>query len=121
MNFWDIAVSFCASALMGMGVGGGGILTVYLTVFRDVLQSTAQGINLLSYASAALCAAPVHIKKRKINTRKVAFMGFCSATGGVLGSLAALKINGEVLKTAFSLFIIALGVYGIVKCINKEK
>ena len=39
-----------ASGILGaMGMGGGGILMIYLTVFAGLEQSLAQGINLLFF------------------------------------------------------------------------
>ena len=38
------------SGIIGaMGIGGGGILIIYLTLFADMEQMAAQGINLLFF------------------------------------------------------------------------
>ncbi len=115
MNIFDIIISFSVSLLIGMGVGGGGILTVYLTVIGNIGQAVAQGINLLAYSSAALAATPVHLKNRDIDRKKVAFMAFCSGTGGVIGAIFAKNIPGDLLKTCFSVLMIGLGIYGGMK------
>ena len=49
MRMFDIIISFICALLAGMGVGGGGILIIYLTLFKNLPQATAQGINLLFF------------------------------------------------------------------------
>ena len=45
---------FLISALMGMGVGGGGLLIIYLTLYLNLPQLTAQGTNLLLFVLAII-------------------------------------------------------------------
>lgn len=42
MKILDVIVSFLASALAGTGVGGGGLLVIYLTLARGLEQLEAQ-------------------------------------------------------------------------------
>ena len=45
----DMIIGFLAGFAGGLGVGGGGILLLYLTAFAGVEQLSAQGINLLFF------------------------------------------------------------------------
>ena len=49
MDIIDTVVAFFASALAAMGVGGGGLLVIYLTLVRATEQISAQGINLFFF------------------------------------------------------------------------
>ncbi len=115
MSFGDILLGFAVSLLIGMGVGGGGIMTVRFTVFSDVAQAAAQGINLLTYCTAALAASPIHLRQKNIDRRKVAFTALCTCIGALIGALVAEKINADVLRSGFSVFLIVLGAYGLMK------
>ena len=42
-------IPFLISALMGMGVGGGGLFIIYFTLLLGTPQLTAQGTNLLLF------------------------------------------------------------------------
>ena len=45
----DIFAGFFAAMLSAMGVGGGGLLVIYLTEILGMEQRCAQGINLLFF------------------------------------------------------------------------
>ena len=66
MFFMDMVASFLISVLAGMGVGGGGLLVIYLSLVRNIDQLAAQGINLLFFVCASLSALVVNIKKRSL-------------------------------------------------------
>ena len=51
-----------ASVLSAWGVGGGTLLLLVMTLFLDVDQRTAQGINLLFFLPAAASALVCHAK-----------------------------------------------------------
>ncbi len=120
MDLLNLAIPFLTSLLMGMGVGGGGLLTVYFTVISGMEQGQAQGLNLLSYAIACSAAAFIHLKKKNINRKKVAYLGLCTCLGSVLGALVAQRISSGVLSVSFSVFIILLGIYGLIKGLKKD-
>ena len=52
INILDaLAVLLCA-CVSAMGLGGGGVLILYLTLLRDTPQMIAQGVNLLFFLPA---------------------------------------------------------------------
>ena len=46
---FTILITFLLAALSGMGVGGGGLFVIYLSLFTNTPQLTAQGMNLLFF------------------------------------------------------------------------
>ena len=54
------------SSLMGMGIGGGGLYIVYLTLLEGVPSHIARGTNLIFFAFAGISALAIHLKKRTI-------------------------------------------------------
>ena len=56
----DILIGFLAGFAGGLGVGGGGILLLYLTAFTETSQLSAQGINLLFFLPVAFSALFAH-------------------------------------------------------------
>ena len=61
-----MAALFVFAVLSGLGVGGGGLLVIYLALFTDVAQLSAQGINLLFFIFSCGASMLVHLSKRKI-------------------------------------------------------
>ena len=47
-------VALITSVLSGLGIGGGGLLVIYLAFFTDTPQITAQGINLLFFIFSSI-------------------------------------------------------------------
>ena len=47
MNIGALLAGLFSGIIGGMGLGGGAVLIIYLSVFKDVEQLKAQGINLL--------------------------------------------------------------------------
>ena len=47
MNIGALLAGLLSGIIGGMGLGGGAVLIIYLTVFMDIKQLSAQGINLL--------------------------------------------------------------------------
>ena len=109
MFFLDIAAAFLTAALAGMGVGGGGLLVIYLTLAREMPQLEAQGINLLFFLSSALPAIAVNLKKRRLDFRRILLTAAPGALFAVLGALLASKINAAVLRKVFGGLMILAG------------
>lgn len=109
--FWlDFIVGIGVAALAGLGVGGGGLLVIYLTIFKDIGQIEAQGLNLLFFIAAGASSLFIHIKKRKLDFKKIILIIICGSLGAVAGSLLANFTDGALVKKIFGGFLIASGV-----------
>ena len=49
MNIGALLAGLFSGIIGGMGLGGGAVLIIYLTVFKNTEQLRAQGINLLFF------------------------------------------------------------------------
>ena len=107
---FTVIASFIIAALSGMGVGGGGLFVVFLAVFTDTPQITAQGINLLFFLFSAGSAVCVHLSKRKIFGTVVLTMAVFGALGAVVGSLLTSVINEALLRKIFGIMLVISGI-----------
>ena len=57
--------SLAAGFVSSLGLGGGGILVLYLTVFQGMNQTEAGGINLLFFLPVAAVSIAIHLKNRQ--------------------------------------------------------
>ena len=62
-----ILSSIAAGFLGAMGLGGGSLLLLYLTLVQGMEQLTAQGINLVFFIPCAALALLFHTKNRLVN------------------------------------------------------
>lgn len=106
----DFIVGLFVSALAGLGVGGGGLLVIYLTLVKDMPQIEAQGINLLFFIAAGASSFLVHFKKRNINKKVLVLMIVAGSIGSITGGILLNFISIGIIRIIFSIFLIASGV-----------
>ena len=105
----DFAAGFIVSILAGIGVGGGGLIVIYLTLVKGMPQIEAQGINLLFFIAAGSSAFIVHLKKRNIEKKALVLMIVSGSVGAVIGSILVNIISPGIIRIIFSIFLIASG------------
>lgn len=103
----DIIFAFLFCALSGMGLGGGGLFSVYLSVICGLPQFLCQGINLLTFVACSLAAVAVNIKKRNVNYTLCIFLSFCACVGAIPGALIASAMPQRMMRIIFGAFLIA--------------
>ncbi len=114
-----IAVSI--AALAGMGIGGGGLLVIWLVLVCQMETQAAQGTNLLFFILSALAALPLHIKKRTIHWRLAIFLISCALPGTVLGAYLAGQLSTETARQCFGWFLLLSGTLSMLKLIKKRQ
>ncbi len=66
----ESVVGFITALLAGLGIGGGGLLVIYLVLWTNCEQLSAQGINLLfflfSSASAMVSRRPSGLRRQAL-------------------------------------------------------
>ena len=92
-----------------MGVGGGGLLVIYLTQAVGMEQRAAQGINLIFFLCASVTALSVHLRKRRIAFRYALFFAIGGTVGAVIGCLLAQGVDNIILRRGFGIFLIYAG------------
>lgn len=109
----DIAVALIAGVLAGitgaMGLGGGTVFLLYLTVFAGVNQLTAQGMNILFFIAIAVIAVIVYVKKRQIDLKRIAPVCLLGVLGSLTGSLIIKFLDPSLLSKFFAVFILVMG------------
>lgn len=107
---WVALVSFFAAVLSALGMGGGGILLLYLTAYAGIEQQTAQGINLVFFIPVAAVALLIHQRNRLIRWGMVwrcVLVGLC---GVWIGTRLALALEPQLLRRLFGGFLLVIGV-----------
>lgn len=95
--------------LTGLGIGGGSLLILWLTIALGMDQPTARGINLLFFLPSALIACCFRWKQGTLELRKVFPAIASGAAAAVLFSWIGLQVNGDALKKGFGFLLIATG------------
>lgn len=109
------------SGIVGaMGLGGGAVLIIYLSLFTSTEQLTAQGINLLFFLPIGSLAVTVYAIKKQIEWKRILPI----ALGGILGSVLGLSLTkflgGDITTKIFAALLVILGVKEIFIKSNKK-
>ena len=105
----DILAGFISGALGAMGFGGGGILILYLTLYKNLPQLTAQGINLVFFIPSAVIALIKHKKNNLIDFKISKEYILTGVIGIFIGYMIISSINEDMLKKAFAAILIVFG------------
>lgn len=105
----EAIIGFATGILASMGLGGGFILVVWLTLFENVGQKAAQGINVLFFLPIAFIALLLHLRNHRVNKTLVKKMLLGGIIGAVIGTLGSNVIANDLLRKLFALFLIAFG------------
>lgn len=109
MNLIDIFAVILSAAISAMGLGGGGVLILYLTLIRDMPQLEAQGINLLFFIPCSITAVFVYAKRKVLQLKLILPMILGGLLGVAAGSFLLYKINTKYITILFACFLIAVG------------
>jgi uncharacterized membrane protein YfcA len=96
--------------LSGIGVGGGSLLMVWLTMIVGLEPYTARCINLMVFIPCALCASLLRLKQGGLPGKKItAPMILGAAVAGIVAYFSA-GLDTQWLKKIFALLLLYTGV-----------
>ncbi len=120
MNILGISAAFLIACLAGLGVGGGGLFIVYLTIFENMAQYEAQGINLIFFIASALASLIIHLKKRNINIKETILIAVLGSLGAMSGCLITNIAQPELIRRIFGILLIFCGAFSFIGVIRNN-
>lgn len=110
---WTAAAGIASGLLGAMGMGGGGVLIIYLTLMAGVEQRTAQGINLLFFIPIAVIALFLHCRKHLVDWKAALPAALCGLAGTFLGTWLSGWMEHTLLQKAFGVLLLSIGIHEI--------
>ena len=110
MNILFYISAFLTGILASMGLGGGMILILYMTLIAGMEQLTAQGVNLLFFIPIATAALIIHTKNKLVKWKKIVPAIICGVLSAVPGTYIAKSIGNDYLTKIFAVFVLITGV-----------
>ncbi len=109
----NIIVGFLVAMLMGMGVGGGGLFVIFLTLYLNYGQINAQGTNLMFFIIAIFASFFIHMRKRRLNYKQILLMSVIGSIGSVIFSGLVTYVNPEIPRKMLGGLLILGGIASI--------
>ena len=111
---WVALLAGLFSGIIGaMGLGGGAVLIIYLSLFTDMPQLKAQGVNLLFFIPTAVAAVTVYGIKKQIKWKIVLKVALWGLLGAAVGIYFADLLGGELTSKLFGGLLVVMGVIEI--------
>ena len=96
--------------LSGLGVGGGSLLLLWLTLVMDVDQPTARVMNLLFFLPCALVATAFRWKQSKPNWQLTLPAVGAALLGAFLGNRFGPSLDMDILKKVLGVLFLITGI-----------
>ena len=96
--------------LSGLGIGGGSLLMLWLTLVLDMQQTAARTVNLLFFLPSAAVACCYRKKQGTLDVKKMlpAIAGGC--IGALLGTWLGSALDTLWLKKGFGILLLITGI-----------
>lgn len=96
--------------LTGLGVGGGSLLILWLTLGLGMDQETATGINLLFFLPSALVSGCFRYRQGAVDLKKLTAPMAAGAVAAAVFTTVGTAMDPEPLKKLFGLLLLVTGV-----------
>lgn len=106
----SLAVGTALGFLSGLGVGGGSLLILWLTLVLQMESGTARSLNLLFFLPAAVVACLFRWKQGVLNFRQIlpGIAGGCAAA--ILGTMLAPLAEPALARKLFGVLLMVTAV-----------
>ena len=96
--------------LAGLGVGGGTLLILWLTLVLETDPEIARMINLMFFLAAAGAVSLRRLKKGTLRFQKILPAALAGCAAAAVASLLARNMDVALLKKAFGILLLITGV-----------
>ena len=120
----EIIFGIIAGTISSLGMGGGTILILLLSVFLGIEQHVAQATNLIFFVPTSITAIIMNIKNKKINWKISKDIIIYGIIGALFGSYISNYLPNEKLKKLFGIFLLFIAffqIYEIYSSYTKNK
>lgn len=105
-----VAVGAMLGFFAGLGVGGGSLLMLWLTLVAGIDTASARAVNLMFFVPCALCSSIFRLKQGNLPIKKLLLPIALGCTMAAGGSLVARYFNTEALSKIFGALLLFTGV-----------
>ena len=105
-----IAAGTILGFLSALGIGGGSLLILWLTLVMQMTHDLAGTVNLMFFIPSALIACLFRFRQGKLDIKRILPALIAGCAGAVLFSCLRIRIDTESLKKPFGVLLLLTGV-----------
>lgn len=109
-SFSGLLAGLLSGLTASMGLGGGAVLIIYLTLFAGVDRITAGGVNLLFFIPISLLAVIIYAVRGEIKWKTVIPISLLGLLGAVLGMWLIDFLEAKWIGKIFGGILVVLGI-----------
>ncbi len=110
MDVISVLAGAAMGYLAGLGIGGGSLLILWLTLVKEMPQATARSINLMFFIASALAVSLIRWKKGHLHLKAIlpAIIAGCICAG--IFSFLGNRLDVAFLQKAFGVLLLVTGI-----------
>lgn len=117
----EILYGLIAGIVASLGMGGGTILILLLSLFTEFNQHIAQGTNLIFFIPTAIVSGIINSKRNLIDKKLVIKYSIIGGLGALIGAYFASIVNSNSLKKYFGYFLLLIAFFEIYEFFKQYK
>ena len=116
-----IIIGIISGIVTSLGLGGGAVLIIGLTLLLGIEQRIAQSVNLIFFIPTAITAIMLNSKRKIIKWKTAIPVIIASGISAGIGANLATQIETTTLKKLFGGFLGIIEIYEIYTTIKDKK
>ena len=108
-----IIYGILSGIVTGLGMGGGTILILLLSLFEGLDQHVSQATNLIYFIPTSIAVSLVNIKGKNIDYKLARITIVFGIVGAIIGAVIAKNISSNNLRKYFAIFILIIAIHEI--------
>ena len=117
----NVLIGVISGIVSGMGMGGGTILILCLSLFLGKEQHIAQGANLIFFIPTAIVSIIINIKQKLIKWKTGITVSIFGTIGAIIGAKISVSLDTNRLKIFFGIFLLCIAIFEIYSLFFKKE
>ena len=117
----SIAAGAVLGFLAGLGIGGGSLLILWLTLVLQMEYAVAGTVNLMFFIPSAVITSLFRLKQGKLDIKRILPALAAGCAGAVLFTILGNRIDEAILRKPFGILLLVTGVRELFYRPRKDK
>ena len=117
----EIIFGIISGIVTGLGMGGGTVLILLLSLFMGLEQHISQATNLVFFIPTAIATIVTNLKQKNVDLKLAINISLFGIIGAMIGSIISNNIDSNNLKKYFAIFILIIALHEIYELYREYK